>query len=188
MKKNIILLITLLIAVQFIGCLVVETKEYTFKIKKDNSGSGSIKFINIMSDIKDTTGSIQEDYNLLIDSYLKGEKLLEDLPNVKNVKKRLFEEDNQLCGEITFDFDDITKMKFYKYKDIGPWCYCLAPSFSFTGSSEAFFSSNGTYGGEYMPVIFWDGDVRKFEFKTTLTAQTETTKSLLHLWKKDTNK
>ena len=68
-----------------------------------------------MSDKKDSLSTPETDYQDLIDSYFKGDKLSEELPGIKNVKKKLYEEDNQLCGELTFEFDDITKLKFYKY-------------------------------------------------------------------------
>jgi hypothetical protein len=184
MNKKIIFLAFVVLGFTFLsGCLTVETKEYSFKIKKDGSGSGEIKFINIMSDNKDSLSSVDDDYQMLIESYLKGDRLLDEMPGVKNVKKRLFEEDNQLCGEITFDFAKITDLKFYKFKDGGPWCYYLGTTPSNMFSSESFFSSNGEYGGQNMPVIFWEGSVKEFKFKTTVTAPGEKTISLLDIWK-----
>ena len=83
---------------------------------------------------------------------------------------------------MTFDFDDITQFKFYKYKDEGPWCFYLV-SFSMTGPSEVYFSSNGTYGGDNMPVVFWDGNVKEFKFKTSVTAPGQNTLSFLEMWR-----
>lgn len=184
MKKELFVLFAAILAVYFAGCLTMESKEYSFKIDKEKSGHGSIKFVNIMSDNKDSVSTIDSDYNDLIDSYYKGEKISEDLPSVKNMKKRLFEEDNQLCGEVTFDFDDITKVKFYKYKESGPWCYYLSFfSMGLMGGTESYFSSNGTFGGESMPVIFWDGKQKEFNFKTTFTAPGKSAISLLGMWK-----
>src|SRR5436190_22545035 len=116
MNKNkiVILLFALCFMIILQGCLSVETKEYSFKLKKDKSGQGSIKYINLMSDKKDSLSTIEADYRDLIDNYLKGGKVEEELHGIKNVKKRLFEEDNRLCGEISFEFDDITKLRFYK--------------------------------------------------------------------------
>ena len=62
----------------------------------------------------------------MIQSYLKGDKIKEDLAGAKNIKTRLYEEDNQLCGEVSFDFDDITKLKVLRDKDTGPWCFYLS--------------------------------------------------------------
>jgi hypothetical protein len=180
MKKTLFIFFIAVFTVYMQGCLVVETKEYTFKMKKNGSGEVTIKYINIMTDSKDSAGVPETDYQDLIDSYLKGHKLKEEFPEAKNIKKRLFEEDNQLCGEVKFEFDDITKFKFYKYKERGPWCYYLSAGM-FGG--EQYFSSNGTYGGENMPVIFWDGGQKTFEFKTTVTSPGKNTMSLIDMWK-----
>lgn len=184
-KKNILIFLSLiLLAVMLQGCLSVETKEYSFSLKKDKSGKGIIKYINLMSDKKDSTSTMEGDYQDLLDNYIKGSKIEEELHGVKNVKKRLFEEDNQLCAEITFEFDDITKLKFYKYKETGPWCYYLGfTPMGLMGGSEAYFSSNGTYGGETVPIIFWDGDEKEFQFKTSANPPSKTTTSLLETWK-----
>jgi hypothetical protein len=182
MKKIFPVFVLLVFVVYLQGCLTVETKEYSFKIKKDGSGVATIKYINIMTDSKDSAGVPETDYGNLIDSYLKGDKLQEDYPNAKNIKKRLFEEDNQLCGEVKFEFEDIKQFKFYKYKDKGPWCYYVTSAMGMFGG-EQYFSSNGTYGGTDLPVIFWDGNEKDFEFKTTVTQPAKNTMSLLDLWK-----
>lgn len=184
MNKKIIFLVFVVFSFTFLsGCLTFETKEYNFKMKKDGSGNGSLKFINIMSDSKDSTSSVESDYDMLIGSYLKGDRLLDDMPGVKNVKKKLFEEDNQLCGEVTFDFDKITDLKFYKVKDNGPWCYFLGMSANNMFSNESYFSSNGEYGGQNMPVIFWNENAKEFKFKTTVTTPGDKTQSLLEQWR-----
>ena len=184
MKYFLLFILACSIPIYLSGCLTIESKEYSYKIGKDNSGHGSVKYINIMSDLKDSTSTPDSDYQTLIDSYYKGDKLSEDLIGAKNLKKRLFEEDNRLCGEVTFDFDDITKLKFYKYKDNGPWCYYISIfTMGLLGGSESYFSSNGVYGGESMPVIFWEGNQKEFKFKTTSTTPGKTTTSLLQLWK-----
>jgi hypothetical protein len=186
-KKILLGSLILSFLISFTGCLTVETKEYHFKLKKGKSGEGSVKYINIMTDNKDSVGVAETDYRELIDSYLNGDKLKEEYPDIKNVRKRLYEEDNQLCAEMTFEFDDITRVKFYKYADKGPWCYHMSSSsLGFMGSNESYFSSNGTWGGETMPVIFWDGSEKVFDFKTTVTSPGTSTLSLLDIWKQDT--
>jgi len=183
MKKIYLSVVTVILVGSFAGCLTVETKEYSFKLKKGKSGEGRIKYINIMSDQKDSASAVEQDYRELIDSYLNGDKIKDEFPNIRIKKKRLYEEDNQLVGEVTFEFDDITKVRFYKYKDSGPWCYYLGSGFSMGRLSESYFSSDGTWGGENMPVIFWDGTQKEFEFKTTVTAPEKNTLSLLDMWK-----
>jgi hypothetical protein len=181
MKKIYLFLLPFILPVIFLGCLTFEAKEYSFNIKKDGSGKGTIKYINIMSDNKDSAGVPEADYEDLINNYLNGNKPEDEFAGVKNVKKRLFEEDNQLCAEFAFEFNDIKTLGFYKYKENGPWCYYIKASYT---SNEEFFSSNGTWGGEKMPVIFWDGSEREFEFKTTVTSPGSNTISLIDLWRK----
>lgn len=187
MKKTFLLLAVIVLAINLTGCLTVETKEYSFKLNKGSSGEGSIKYINIMRTI-DSAGSIDADYDELVGSYLNGTMPENELQGVKNVKKRLFEEDNHLCGEITFEFDDIKTLKFYNYKNLAWGYYISASSLGMIGSSEQFFSSNGTYGEANMPVIFWDNGEKEFIFKTTMSQSEERKESLLDKWKEANNK
>ncbi len=185
MKKSLIYLFLFFISVSLIGCLTVETKEYSYKLKDGKQGSGKIKYINIMR-TDDSATTIEAEYENLVNNYLKGNKPEDEMPGVKNVKKRLFEEDNHLCGEIIFDFDDIATLKFYSYNG-KVWTYALTTG-SIFGGSESFFSSNGTYGGETMPVIFWDGNDKEFKFKTTVSQNDKKNESLLEIWKKKGDK
>jgi hypothetical protein len=187
LKKTLLLIFASILSLNLIGCLTIETKEYFFKIKGGSGGEGKIKYINIMR-TDDSSSSIESDYNDLITSYLNGNKPEDELTGVKNVKKRLFEEDNVLCGEITFEFDDITSLKFYRYSD-KIWCYYInSNSFGLFGGNEAYFSSNGTYGGENMPVIFWNADEKEFNFKTTVSQNDKKNMSLIEIWRKNGGK
>ena len=188
-------LIILFFVFCFNGCLTYESKEYFYRLDSGNSGHGIIKYINLMTNsLYDSTGTADTDFQELMDSYYTGDKIEEELAGAKNVKKRLYEEDNRLCGEVSFDFDDITKMKFYKYDDtdilsnsVGTklWCYYLSSGsmMGMTGNNEVYFSSNGKYGGENMPVIFWKGNQKEFGFKTTVTSPGKSTTGLLEKWK-----
>jgi hypothetical protein len=188
MKRTFLLLSVFILTLNLIGCLTVETKEYSFKLNKGNSGEGRIKYINIMRTIDSAgTTTIEADYDELVSSYLKGSMPENEMQGVKNVKKRLFEEDNQLCGEITFEFDDIKTLKFYNYKNL-MWGYYLSSGTSMLGTPEQFFSSNGTYGEANMPVIFWDSDEKNFKFKTTMNDGKGKTESLLGIWKASNDK
>lgn len=187
MKRFYLILIISAFSLNLIGCLTVETKEYSFRLKRGNSGEGRIKYINIMRS-EDSATTIENDYEELINTYLKGNKPEDEMLGIKNIKKRLFEEDNHLCGEITFEFEDISTLKFYRYKDV-VWCYYIpASSFGLFGGGESFFSSNGTYGGENMPVVFWDEKEKEFEFKTTVSQPDPKNTSLLEIWKKNDGK
>jgi hypothetical protein len=184
MRLIIPLIFTFYLVINFYGCLAVETKEYSFKLKRGYSGEGSIKYINIMRTL-DTNVTIEDDYNELMDSYLNGNKPEDEMTGVKNVSKRLYEEENQLCGEIRFEFDDIRDLRFYNYKNL-VWAYFINSTSMF--GAENYFSSNGTFGEQDMPVIFWDGSQKEFKFKTTLTQPSETTESLLQIWRERGNR
>lgn len=185
MKKTFIYSVLTALIFSFAGCLTMESKEYSFKLKDGKSGSGKIKYINIMHTM-DSASTPEAEYEDLVNNYLNGSKPEDEMLGVKNVKKRLFEEDNQLCGEITFEFDDITTLKFFDY-DGKVWAYSLG-SASLFGGSESFFSSNGKHGGENMNVIFWDGDIKEFKFKTTVSQNDKKNESLLDIWKKKSGK
>ena len=182
MKKIFLLSSFIFLFVYLQGCLAVETKEYSYKLKDGKSGEGVIRYINIMR-TQDSLSTIESDYQELLNSYLNGTKPEDELIGVKNVKKRLFEEDNRLCGEITFSFEDITKLKFFNFNNT-VWSYFVgSSSFNLLGGNEVYFSSNGTYAGETFPVIYWDGEQKKFEIKTTVTQPSEKNASLLDTWK-----
>ena len=180
MKRFGLILIAFVFSLSLIGCLTIETKEYSFKLKKGNSGEGTIRYINIMR-TDDSASTIENDYDELINTYLKGSKPEDEMIGIKNVKKRLYEEDNRLCGEITFEFDDIKSLKFYSYNS-EVWCYHI-PAVTLFGTNETFFSSNGTFGGENMPVIFWDANEKSFEIKTTVSESAKNKTRLLDIWK-----
>lgn len=182
MKRSLIYIFLFVFSISLIGCLTVETKEYSYKLKDGNKGSGKIKYINIMH-TNDSATTIEAEYQDLVSNYLNGNKPEDEMLGVKNVKKRLFEEDNQLCGEITFDFDDITTLKFFNYKG-KVWAFAFAGA-SIFGGNESYFSSNGTYGGEHTPVIFWDAGEKELKFKTTVSQNDKKNESLLDQWKKN---
>jgi len=187
LKKKLLVLLLLFFAGWYLqGCITVETKEYRLTLKSGYSGEGKIKYINIMRS-EDSLGTIESDYNGLIDDYLNGNKPEDEFLGVKKVKKRLFEEDNKLCGEMTFEFDDITKIRFYNY-DNKVWAYYIAAiSPGIFAGSETYFSSNGTYAGESFPVVFWNNDQKVFELKTSLAEPSKNNISLLELWKSKGN-
>jgi len=182
MKRALVYVFLFALSAGFAGCLTVETKEYSFNLKDGNSGSGKIKYINIMRS-DDSGVTTEEDFSQLMNTYLNGSKPEDEMLGVKNVKKRLFEEDNHLCGEITFDFDDITTLKFFNYNG-KVWVYNInSAGNSIFGGSESYFSSNGTFGGESVPLIFWDGSSKEFSFKTTLSQGEKPNIGLLEIWK-----
>lgn len=166
----------LLILVAFIssGCLTYEKKEYKFELTGENSGTLTIKYINIMSIMDDTLDVSEEDFDVLISEYLNGDKIDNNFPGAQNINKRLFEENGILCGEVTMDFDNLEDVKLFRFRDLGPLMLNLI-----NFESEVYKSSNGEYGGEIMPVVFWDGDSSKIELTTEYTNSDSTCVSLL---------
>jgi hypothetical protein len=133
------------------------------------SGSGTIVFTGIASEKGEDSASLaKEDFNSLISEYYQGKTLENGIPALKNVKKRLFVKDGQLIGELSFDFDDISKIGFYQLKGVGPYIYYTLSEGYFT--SGQFAASNGTYGGDKMPIVFWDEGTKDFYLKMSLTS------------------
>jgi hypothetical protein len=166
------------------GCLSADHKETRLTLNPDGkSGSGKIIFNNIVSEPDDSSkdNSIDDFHKSLITEYYQGRKIEESNKGMKNVKKRLYLDGDNLMGEITFDFDDITKLGFYRYKGEGPYMYYTIKDGLFT--SGQFESSNGTFGDETtMPVIFWDADARDFYFKVSLSTPNVVHHSLAKLY------
>jgi hypothetical protein len=173
------ILLTFLSSLLLTGCLTVETKEYRFKLKSDQSGEATIRFENIHSESDDTLDVSKDDFAHLIDAYVKGNKLEMDNPGFHNVQKRLFEENGVLVGEITFTFDSLSVVRMFKYDNASPYMYLASTSMS----SEHFLSSNGTLGAQWMPVVFWPKSTREFVIKTRVTSEVSYQRSLVKFFR-----
>jgi len=174
-----ILLITL--PVGLVSCLTCERKEYVFQLTGKNSGKLTIKYINIFSSLIDSTGELDADYDEMINLWLNGEKIERDFPQAKKVRKRLFKEEGTLCGEVSMEFDDLSKVRLYQYQNHGPYMFRIS---SVNDDGEIFLQSNGEFGGENMPVIFWPEDSRTLRFSTKITVPDSTTVSMIEMWEK----
>jgi hypothetical protein len=161
------------------GCLGVEKKEYTFKLKDSQSGTATIKYINIFSTDDNEKDVSFKDFGELVSDYLEGNKIEQDFPGIHDVKKRLFVENNAVCGEITFAFDSLSHVKLFRYED-GPFMFYVN-----TGSSpsEKFDASNGNFAGDKMPVIFWSKNTKELNFKTVVTEDVTGKRNFLKLYK-----
>ncbi len=177
MKKSYLIWATLVMVVLFLsGCLTCEKKEYTFELTGDNSGRLTIKYINIMSIMDDTLDISEEDFQTLLNDYYDGEELINSFPDATLSSKRLFEENGVLCGEAVYEFSDLKGAKLYQHKDKGPFMYCLG---CYSLDSEYYSESNGEYGGDVMPIVFWEPGGKKLTLTTEVTYPDETTVSLL---------
>ena len=171
-----VLLLTLALTVS--GCLTAEYKETHLLINEDGkSGHGIITFANIVSEPGDSIDVSKEDFNSLISDYYQGKKIEKDNHGMHNVHKKLYVEDDRLMGQVDFDFNDIADIGIFQYKGSGPYmCYTVADGFFTSGQ---YVASNGTYGGEKMPIIFWDNASKELYFKMSLSTPQEVRKSLV---------
>jgi len=179
-KKLIHFLLLIVVALCIAGCLTCEKKEYVFQLTGENSGKLTIKYFNIYSSLIDSVGEISSDYDELVYMWYKGEKIELDFPLAKKFKKKLYEENGTLCGEVTMEFDDLTNVRLYRFKDKGPYMFSLS---GVNDDGENFEKTNGEYGGEKMPVIFWPDDEKTLRFSTKIAPPDSTCVSMLQSWK-----
>lgn len=162
------------------SCLTVEKKEYTFEMTGENSGRLTIRYINIIS-VKDEDKDVSaEDFAEIVERYLNGDQIQQDFPGATNINTRLFELNQQLCGEVTLDFPSLSAARIYQYDKKSPIMMCISAAFD----SETYVSSNGTYGNDYMPVVFWPSDTKKMTVTTSVSAPDETAVSLVEEYRK----
>lgn len=161
------------------SCLTVEKKEYLFEMTGENSGKMTIRYINILSVMDDGNDVSAADFQELLDKYINGDQLLQDFPGASNLTKRLYEENEQLCGEVTIEFSDLSAARLYQYDKKSPVMMCISAAFD----SETYVSSNGSYGNDYMPVVFWPSGTKRLEVTTSVSAPDETSLSLLPAYK-----
>jgi hypothetical protein len=179
LKKLFRFLILILIPVTLAGCLTCESKEYVFQLTGENSGKLTIKYVNIFSNQIDSIGEISADYDELINMWLKGRKLENYFPGATKISKRLFRENGVLCGEVTMDFDNLSKVHLYRYQGKGPFMFSMA---AVNDDGETFKNTNGEYPGEKMPIIFWPSDTRTLRFTTKIAESDSTCVSMLPIW------
>ena len=74
------------------------------------------------------------------------------------------------------EFTGLAAGHLYQHKEKGPLMYCLS---CFSIDSEYFAESNGEYGGDIMPVVFWEQGLKTLTMTTYVTYPDETTVGLL---------
>lgn len=157
------------------SCLTVEKKAYTFEFTGENSGKLTIRYINILSVMDDGNDVSATDFQELLDKYINGDQVAQDYPGATNIKTRLFEENDQLCGEISLTFNDLASARLYQYDRKSPLMMCISAAYD----SETYVSSNGSYGNDFMPVVFWPAGSKKIDVTTSVSTPDETSLSLL---------
>lgn len=183
MKKNAVKLLALaFFAFLLSSCLTVEKKEYKWEITGPNSGILTITYINILSDMDDSTDVSAEDFDELLNSYLLGTYIDDHFPMASNIEKRLYAKDNQLWGEVTMEFDDLQAAHIYQHEKKGPYMFCVNTA----ADTETYEESNGEFPDDYMPVVFWAGKEKELTLTTIVQEVDETTLSLVgqyYKWK-----
>ena len=173
-----ILFFSALFAIILTSCLTVEKKEYTFRFTGKNSGTLSIKYYNIISVKNDTIDESEKDFQDLVSNFLNGDEIEKSYPNAMNIRKRIFEENGALCGEVTMDFETLASVKLYRHDDKGPYMLMISGP-----DQEKYANSNGQYGGDNMPVVFWPESARELKLTCDVTPPDQTTTSLLGQYK-----
>ncbi len=166
----------LLLIVGFTSCLTVESKEYTYELTDNNAGKLTIKYINIYSVMDDGNDVSAEDFKELVSKYLQGDQIREEFPAATNIKTRLFEENGVLCGEVTLDFNDLNAARLYRFDEKSPIMMNISTAFD----SESYTGSNGVYGNEHMPVVFWPSDNKTLKVTTSISKPDESGISLIN--------
>ena len=186
MKKIIKIAMLILIPLILSSCLTTEYKEYRFTLNKDGSGTGVIKYINIVSQEDEETDVSFTDFNELIDDYLNGSTFEDENSSYTVTNKRLFEENGVLCAEIEFSFDRFEDIPLKVFD-----CKC-SPMLLYMGSfSETFKESNGDYLSTDdfdFPLISWENGTKELYYKTIVTEDLSDSHSLLPIyeqWAKD---
>lgn len=157
------------------SCLTVEKKEYTYEITGNNSGRLTIKFVNIYSIMDEGKDVSIDDFKELVNTYINGDQIYQDFPAATNIKKRLFEENGQLCGEVTLDFPFLDAARLYQLDNNSPIMMCISAAYD----SETYLNSNGKFGNDHMPVVFWPAGTKKMQVTTVISTPDETSVSLV---------
>jgi hypothetical protein len=183
-KIIVVIMLAVAGAVLLSGCLGVEKKEYRFTLNPDGSGSGVIRYVNIVS-IDDNSGTEEakdvsfKDFAELVSDYLEGTKFDDDHPYLKVTGKKLLEENGVLVGEVAFTFASLDSVGFFRR----PQCECC-PVLYFNKTetgNETIAETNGRLveGVASSPFIEWEGGAREFVFKTTVQADLSGTRSMV---------
>lgn len=168
------------------GCLTVERKSYKITMTGPHSGSCMITYHNIVSTKEDGRDVSFKEFAELVTDYLEGKKPEDEMPGARNVQKRVYADGNVLNAELTFEFDSLSTLKMYKYDHKAPYMMALNSM-----NSETFESSNGTHGGEAMPMVFWPSNATSLTLTNKVTIIDTSHLSLLpqfEAWKKTQKK
>ena len=167
-------------AVIFTGCLTSESKEYRFKVNPDGSGTGTITFVNIVSQNDEGKDVSQKDFGDLVNNYLTGSGFEDANPQYQVTSKRLYEQDGKLMGDVEFTFTSLDSFGFFRKSG----CDCCPVLLYCKAFDEAYAASNGKYLGENSatPFIQWEPGTTEFTVRTSILGDLSNTHALLALW------
>lgn len=157
------------------SCLTVENKEYVFELTGPDKGTLTIKYINIMSSLEDGQNVAASDFQELIHTYLEGDQLEQDYPDASGITKDLFIENGVLCAKVIIEFTALSDVRLYQFQGKGPIMFNIKSAYD----GDEFESTNGEYGGEIMPVVFWSPENKLLNLITLVMKPDETTTSLV---------
>lgn len=181
MKREYVkLLFFLVMTVLLSSCLTVEKKEYVFEFTEKDEGTLTIKYINIMSSLEDGENVAASDFQELINTYFEGNQLEDDYPGASGIKKNLFVENGVLCAEVIIEFKALSDVRLYQYQGEGPIMFNVKSAYD----GDEFESSNGEFGGDIMPVVFWSPKNKSLNLITSIMKPDETTVSLVDEYNK----
>ncbi len=166
------------------SCLTCERKEYIVKLTGPASGTLTIRYINIFSNCIDSLGEYNVDYDELIRMWLRGKKIEKDFPEVSKLKKRLYEENGQLCGEVTLQFKILRQVYLEKNGTNAPILFSLE---SLKDDGEILLRTNGSYDETGHGTITWMSDTKELRFTTQIAKpdSLRTAYTLVDMWRKD---
>lgn len=168
-------------SVLFGGCLIASKKVLFLEVNPDGSGKGRVIYTEISSLKEDDYDRTLEDYTSLTTDWLHGTEFSDRYRGTMNIERRLFELGGALHGEASFTFDHYNDVGLYRHEETGPWMYY---ALRHTSNVEGFDSTNGIYGGDLMPVIFWPEETRTFRIVNRFDPGEAEVRSLLPLYRK----
>ena len=172
---------SLLLPILHSGCLIAAKKVLLLEVRPDGSGSGRVYYTDISSLQEDEHDRTLEDYSRLVDGWLNGSEFEETYRGTLNTKKRLFELGGALHGEALFEFEHYNDVGLYRHDEKGPWMYY---AMRHTSNVEGFDTSNGSFGGDLMPVIFWPEETDTFRIVNSFDPGEAKVTSLLSLYRR----
>lgn len=162
MKHLVTVVSAVLLATMMQSCLIVGKKTYKVVMTGQQTGTCTLTYSDIMSRPEEGKDVSFKDFAVLVTDYLEGDKLEVDFPGATITSKKLFKRDGKLCGEYVFTFDTLATMKMYRYDSTSPLMKYVPST-----NNETIEATNGTFGGDEMPVLFWPSTATDLSFTMT---------------------